>query len=451
MEYFGGDVIGEIEKPLEAYYDIKLPEFPVDIAVMDDIKLLRSEDTFLRFQAIGRIVNAGPEVLGNLAISISNSTHRQFNRDVMECVHYFLVEGLVDDKTDTLISFLKVPDKEVRTIMADNFGIWAISEAEEALIEAAVIDECNQVRRFALKSLMTIKSTEGLAVARKLAIDDRSPDVRRVALKYLSEVRDYWDPYPIMAQAYNYDSDPTVRVATVEAIAELADERGLDLLHEASKSYDAYLMRAAGEGLCNLYQIEGVEVLIESLSFPSIDAFYNYDRNVPNAISAYAGFDFPEEDRYNQAKWREWFDENKAAIDIQTNADAYREFKEIHNQQYELPKEELIRYLDEFLLEFPDHSRVQKFLARLLNQVAWNMVTAVPDTPEYNPEMGLKYALRAVELVEDINYIDTLAEAYFANGQIGKAKDICLEMLEKHPGNRMFLDRLKRCEEAEGQ
>ena len=145
------------------------------------------------------------------------------------------------------------------------------------------------------------------------------------------------------------------------------------------------------------------------------------------------------------------FDANKAEIELEANAIAYREFKLIAGKQYDVPKAELIDELELFLEKYPNHYRAPKFLAGILNSVAWNMVTAAPDTEGYNPEQGLIYAIRAVELADDINYIYTLAEAYFATGQIDRAKEICIDMLEKHPGNRMFVDRLKRCKEIENE
>ena len=425
---------------------------PGDTPEWDDINLLRSEDTFIRFQAIGRIITSGTDILPMLSEAVIHDYYPRYNRDILGCIHYMLIDGkITSDDTDTLIAIMRKSDDETRAILVHDFGIWKIVETESALIQAVETDHDRQVRRFALWSLMELESKDGLAAARKLAIDDPSPDVRRAAMQYLSKVRDSYDPFPIIHQAYTYDKDPTVRIAAIEAIAELADDRGLEILRDAANSYDAYLQRAAGRGLANLGHIEGIEILIESLSFPSIDAFNNYDRNIPNDIAAYCGYDLPEEDRYDQEKWQEWFEENNAAIDITANAVAYDEFREIVARQYDVPKETLIAELESFMVRYPDHYRAPKFLAATLNSVAWNMVAVAPDIPSYNPEQGLKYALRAVELVEEINYIDTLAEAYFACGQLEIAEDICIEMLEKHPGNKLFLDRLVRIQETRGE
>ena len=101
---------------------------------------------------------------------------------------------------------------------------------------------------------------------------------------------------------------------------------------------------------------------------------------------------------------------------------------------------------EQFLKKYPNSLAAKKELASILNSLAWDMVTAPEDSPEFDPDTGLKYALRMVELDPHPNYVDTLAEAYFASGQIEKSMEICEEMIKKYPGERMFMDRIKRCE-----
>jgi hypothetical protein len=57
----------------------------------------------------------------------------------------------------------------------------------------------------------------------------------------------------------------------------------------------------------------------------------------------------------------------------------------------------------------------------------------------------LEYARRAFELSDDPNYADTLGEALLANGMIDECEKLCNEMLEKSPGNQLFIDKLERC------
>jgi tetratricopeptide (TPR) repeat protein len=100
-----------------------------------------------------------------------------------------------------------------------------------------------------------------------------------------------------------------------------------------------------------------------------------------------------------------------------------------------------------FLKRFPDHGRARAELAGKLNGMAWNMVTAAKGSAGYNPKLGLKYALRAVELLPDANAYDTAIEAYLANGMKADALRICREALVKYPDEKMLQDRLKKMEQ----
>ena len=116
----------------------------------------------------------------------------------------------------------------------------------------------------------------------------------------------------------------SVRCAAAAVIGGIGEPAGVESLREAAKTFDVYVQRACGKALCALYQVEGIDLLIKSMSFPSIDAFYNYDLNVPNYVSAFAGFDLPDSERYVQAKWQAWFDTHRDSINIKANADAFK-------------------------------------------------------------------------------------------------------------------------------
>ena len=445
MEWSGGDIIGEIANPLEQIRPFPVPDSVRTSFCYDDILKLMSQDTFERFQAVGNLVDKGVSTIPTIVESILASPYRQYNRDAMECIHYFLTQGKITDKEiPELARLLDARDPEVGTIIGDDFGVFRLEKASNALIEA-LNDNDSQVRRFALRSLLEFKNKEALPIARKMALGDPSEDVRRIAVRYIARITDGSDPYPILEEVLQVDPASSVKIAAIDNIAYLQDTRALDLLCDLSKSEDIYLMRAAGRALAEMYQVDGIGVLIESLTFPSIDAFYNYDRNVPNYISAYTGFEFPEEQRYEQDAWRKWFTENKDKIDIHLNVDSFRAFTTLTEDTANLPETEQIEKMEGFLKKFPEHGRAKKMLAEKLNGVAWNMVTAAPDQPGYNPKKGLEYARRAVELSDDPNYADTLGEALLANGMIDECEKLCRDMLEKHPGNQMFVDKLERC------
>jgi len=74
------------------------------------------------------------------------------------------------------------------------------------------------------------------------------------------------------------------------------------------------------------------------------------------------------------------------------------------------------------------------------------MVTAPENSEKYNPKSGVEYAKRAVELDPQLNYIDTLAEAYYQNGDYANALKICNDIIEDNPKDKMFLERKELCE-----
>jgi hypothetical protein len=242
------------------------------------------------------------------------------------------------------------------------------------------------------------------------------------------------------------DHASSVRCAAADAMGNLGDQRAAEPLRNAAKTYDVYVQRACGKALCALYQVEGIDLLIKSMSFPSIDAFYNYDRNVPNYVSTFAGFDLPDSERYVQAKWQAWFDTHRDSINIKFNADAYKAWTNLSDSLRDAPDTaQVVRY-EAFLARFPGYQRAKAELAGKLNGIAWNLATAPKGTRGSNPKLALKYALRAVELSDDVNIWDTVIEAYLANGMKADALRVCREEIAKHPNEQMLKDRLKQLE-----
>jgi hypothetical protein len=171
-EWTGGDVIDKIQNPLEPYRDFPIPELTKS-SFYNDIKLLQNPDVFIRFQAIGRLVNYGSCVIPSLVEAIRASSHRQFNRDVMECIHYYLTQKKITEKESLeLVPLLKAEDEEVRILMAHNLGWWEFKNCEDALIETLEKDKAGQVRRFALAGLLNLKSRKSVPLVQKLALTD---------------------------------------------------------------------------------------------------------------------------------------------------------------------------------------------------------------------------------------------------------------------------------------
>lgn len=86
--------------------------------------------------------------------------------------------------------------------------------------------------------------------------------------------------------------------------------------------------------------------------------------------------------------------------------------------------------------------------AELVNNLAWLYV--VEGSEVRNPARGLELALQAVALSESRSaaILDTLAEAYFANGNVAMAIETARKATALAPANTTFRDHLARYEKA---
>ena len=85
--------------------------------------------------------------------------------------------------------------------------------------------------------------------------------------------------------------------------------------------------------------------------------------------------------------------------------------------------------------------------ATVLNNLAWLYAVAPP--PYSNPEEALELALQATAIDSNPQYLDTLAEAYYANGRHGEAVETIEKALLGEPENRdYYLKQKKKFEEA---
>ena len=445
-EWSGSGLFGNIENPLPAYTRLPLPDKIYMSPYRGLFVKLQSPDTYERFTAVGELADIGPELIILLVEVLKASNHRQYNRDLLEVLHIILNNNsaIGIENTDYIARLLRAEDPEVRTVIADNSRVWGLNLSEEELAGTALNDSDANVRRFALKSLMHVNSKAKLSSLRELAVADPSPLVRREAVEYIGEVEEEDNAYLLLSLILRDDESPLVQVAAAEALGKTDNPEAVHVLLEFRDTYDYYLKRAVGKSLCELYRVEGIRLLIESLAFPSIDAFENYNNNIPNYIAAYSGYDLPESRRYNREEWLRWFESNKDNIDIVRNVNDYREFRQFKESLPSLSAEQEIMRFEAFLDEHPENIHVIDELAEKLNQAAWDMVTAPKGTPSFDPVTGLRYARRATELKHDPNYFDTYAEALMVSGDYDGARRIMRDMLELYPDNEMFKERLEK-------
>jgi hypothetical protein len=85
--------------------------------------------------------------------------------------------------------------------------------------------------------------------------------------------------------------------------------------------------------------------------------------------------------------------------------------------------------------------------ANTLNNLAWLYATS--PSPYFNPRAALKLALRAAAIEPNPTILDTLAEAYYVNGQAEEALKITQKAILEEPKNRdYFLKQKQKFEDA---
>lgn len=485
-EWKGGDVIGEVPSPIPrtlvtSFLDTK--PFGLQTAEAEWARLplvqLGSRNLFASFQAVQPLVDGQWWVRNRSTARIDTVRHTPgesaaavarllricpdlgYGRALMECLQYALTRRQVGPaEIPFLRSMLTARLEEVRAIAAFDLGYWKFPGCDSALVAALRDDTSSRVRRSAADALMRLRSPAGIAAARELAVTDPSEDVRRVCLRYLGvmapEARRAkpetsagapdLDVHPILCQAMLGDPSPAVRTAACQALGEQRDPRALEPLQIAAASGDVYLQRAAAIGLARLGQVEAIDILIRSLEFPSIDAFYNYGRNVPNTIAAYCAHELPEAERYDRRNWRTWFDAHRDQIKVAENAAAYDDFTEMVAAVRDSTADVRVREHERFLERYPSYAPARKQVAALLNGEAWKLATAPSGSRNRDPATALAWARRAVALDPQPDFVDTLVEALVAGGRRGEARRICEEQLKKDPANGMFRRRLASLE-----
>ncbi len=109
------------------------------------------------------------------------------------------------------------------------------------------------------------------------------------------------------------------------------------------------------------------------------------------------------------------------------------------------------RLYPEAIQHYEGALRIAPDLAPAHNNLAWLYATC--EDPKYrNPQRALEHAHRAVELSQwkEANFIDTLAEALYANGDFRHAVEVQTKALQLDPKNPEFQDHLARYRKAAG-
>ncbi|MGH9455377.1 MAG: tetratricopeptide repeat protein, partial [Terriglobia bacterium] len=110
-----------------------------------------------------------------------------------------------------------------------------------------------------------------------------------------------------------------------------------------------------------------------------------------------------------------------------------------------------LKIYDEAIRHYEKAIQLQPNLAVAHNNLAWLLATS--DDPKLrNPSEALNQALLAVKLTQakEANFLDTLAEALYANGKFKEAVDVQKKALQISPNNQEFRQHMLRYQKAAG-
>jgi hypothetical protein len=118
-----------------------------------------------------------------------------------------------------------------------------------------------------------------------------------------------------------------------------------------------YVRRAAAKSLIFQGFKPAIAVLIDSLRYPSMDTFENYDHELANDLAFYCGIDFKKEKRYAYNTWKKWWDENYVSINLAKNLLIMKDIKSAFEAQNENMG---ITIFNRLMTENPDNLVIKK-------------------------------------------------------------------------------------------
>ena len=213
----------------------------------------------------------------------------------------------------------------------------------------------------------------------------------------------------------------------------------VNVLRKAGTSDNPYIRKAAGSALSNLGFRDGVKLLIDYLGYRALDTSSdNYGSNMGAVLLEITNMDF----KRDQTAWLEWFAARGDTFSIGANLKARKAYYEAKNHRSDGNSELAEASYKTALTSNPEYLAARRDYALWLNQRAWNMVTG-PDTNR-DPDQALTWAEQAVELDEQPDYLDTLAEVWFQKGNRSAAIKFQSKAVKAAPDNAELKQRLER-------
>jgi len=293
-----------------------------------ELSALFDPDLFVRFSAIGKILQSDSAIVVELFKILNSSTDRELNRDVIEILDTLILSGkLKPNHFKQMAALLESKDSFVQVFAARALADRPVKDALPALIRVSR-HENETVRAQVIRTMGRIGSPTLIEPLTVAALNDSSRQCRDAAVialaRFISGANGV-DPtrYPTILETLSKglkDPDDSVRTSAAQSLQYYGNIPAVrQMLSKMLDDSSVYVQRAAAKSLILNRDKTAIPRLINTLTFPSIDTFAYYDHDIVKDIAFYCGIDFPDEERYAYATWNKWWQANGTRVNLEQN------------------------------------------------------------------------------------------------------------------------------------
>ncbi|MEN8807189.1 MAG: HEAT repeat domain-containing protein [Desulfobacterales bacterium] len=349
----------------DSHASLTLQAASLPTPITEELYQLAGKDNYDRFESVGRLMRSKPVIIDAIIDTLKSSLDEKLNRSLVEVLNHFILQKEMNrSRAQNFESLLKARDRDIRIYAARTLGWWGVSSSAEAMIRN-VNDSDPVVRSHVIWAIGMLGRLEDLKILREATLFETSQRCKREATRAFSEIlsKNRIDDITSRREVQETllmwmgDPDPILRRDAAMGLRFIGPgTAGIQALINSLKDDDVYVKRASAKSLAFLGQKEGIPVLIDTLTFPSIDTAEHYDQELVKDLAFFCGTDFPGETRYEHKHWKEWWARNGHAVDINENLAIMRKIEAAFTQEDE---NEGLRILDELQAEHPKNTVIK--------------------------------------------------------------------------------------------
>lgn len=353
------------EKAGDSLAGLTLQEASISTPIKGEFYQLAGQDNYDRFESVGRLMRSKPAIIDAIIDTLKSSLDGKLNHSLVEVLNHFILQKEMNrSRAQNFESLLNARDREVRIYAARTLGWWGVTGSAEAMIRN-VNDSDPVVRSHVIWAIGMLGRLEDLKILRETTLSETSQRCKREASRAFSEILsknridDITSRREVQETLLRWlgDPDPILRRDAAMGLRFTGPGTAVvQALLNSLKDGDVYVKRASAKSLAYLGQKEGIPVLIDTLTFPSIDTAEHYDQELVKDLAFFCGTDFPGDLRYQNKHWKEWWAQNGHKVDINENLAIMRKIETAFAQEDE---NEGLRILDNLLVEHPKNTVIK--------------------------------------------------------------------------------------------